>query len=306
MYVICTQKNTLTSNIVLFRFEAVAGEHLPSFTAGSHIEVQITPKITRAYSLCSPPSLSSVYYEIAVKREKDSKGGSIAMHDTIEVGTVLTVSTPQNYFPLIENASHHVLVAGGIGLTPIIAMAHKLSEINAPFTLVISASSEDELPFLDQLNTSNWSVYKHLSGRQHFDLSTLLHELPDDLHLYCCGPHGFIDTVREQCQALSEGHFHKEYFSAVASNDHAAVELYLSESHVRVSVVEGTSMISALRQAGIEVESVCEQGICGSCVVPWRDGDPIHNDQCLESNEQEKYIALCCAGCRSPNLTLEL
>ena len=306
MHVICTQKKMLTSDIALLRLEAATAQCLTPFTPGSHIEVQIAPGITRAYSLCSDPSLFSSYYEIAVKREDEGRGGSIAIHDIIEIGTQLTISAPQNYFLLIEQASHHLLVAGGIGLTPLISMAHTLSAAKAPFTLVVCASNEENLPFLELLNSSNWDVHKSVSGRELFDLSDLLSELPNDLHLYCCGPNGFIDTVRQQSKRLPEGHFHEEYFSAVTNADSGAIELYLSESDVKVSVAEGASMISALRQAGIEVESVCEQGICGSCVVAWRDGDPIHNDQCLEADEQKEYIALCCAGCRSSNLTLEL
>lgn len=304
--VIVTQKEPLTSEVTLFRLERPNKLPLPSFTAGSHIEVSITAALTRAYSLCNAPSTSPTYYDIAVKLEVDSRGGSLAMHDNVMVDTKLTITAPQNYFPLEEEAAHHLLIGGGIGLTPILSMAYSLTEKADSFTLLACASKQERLPFADVLDSSNWSIQKHVSGRENFDLTTLLEKLPENTHVYCCGPNGFMDMVRLQCRSLPENHFHEERFTPITNESNTAIALYLSESDLHISVPKGANMIQVIREAGVEVESVCEQGICGSCVVPWKDGEPIHNDECLEAEEREEYLALCCSGCKSSSLTLEL
>lgn len=305
--VVVSDVSALTSDISRYRLTAVGAEPLPAFTAGAHIEIKITAELTRAYSLCSNPAHASDYYEIAVKKEAAGRGGSLAMHEKVTLGTTLTISEPKNHFALAEQASHHLLIAGGIGITPMMAMAHSLSAQQQPFTLAVCAAGEDQLPFAQTLRASNWRIHESLAGREHFDIAALCNDLPSDLHVYCCGPDSLTETVKAYCQTLPAAHYHEERFGALAPQTNAdSVELYLSASDMRVTVPQGTSMISALRQAGIKIDSVCEQGICGSCITAWRDGEPEHHDQCLDAEDQAEYLAVCCAGCKSPSLTLEL
>ncbi|MEP3350817.1 MAG: PDR/VanB family oxidoreductase [Marinomonas sp.] len=304
--IIVTQKAALTPEVTLFRLEPIEPKALPAFTAGANVEIEISSAITRAYSLCNAPEDSPAYYEIAVKLEAESRGGSLAMHKEVFVGTELTISVPQNYFPLVKKADHHLLIGGGIGLTPIMSMAYSLSEQQASFSLIACAPSEEKLPFSKTLDASDWQVRKHLSGRENFDITALLNDLPENLHVYCCGPNGFIDMVRQQCLTLPENHFHEEHFAPITNDTESDIELYLSESDLHISVPAGSNLVHVIREAGVEVDTVCEQGICGSCVVPWKDGQPIHHDDCLEPEEREEYLALCCAGCQSSKLTLEL
>jgi len=302
-----SRRQSLTKDIALYKLEPVEVASLPLFSAGSHIDVQISSLFTRAYSLCSDPAFASSYYCIAVKCENIGRGGSKAMHDSVDVGSELYISPPKNFFPLADQASHHLLIAGGIGLTPMLSMAYSLSAKKEPFTFIVCASSKDQLPFSDVLHNASWQTHYFLEGRDLFDLSKILKILPEDMHIYCCGPECMMTEAKKQCAFLPLAHWHEERFTAkVLETESSTFELYLSESDKRVVVEKNMTMISALRNAGIHVESVCEQGVCGSCLVRWRNGSPIHRDECLELEEREEYIALCCAGCDSSSITLEL
>ncbi|MAK92535.1 MAG: ferredoxin--NADP(+) reductase [Oleibacter sp.] len=300
-----SERHALTPLISRFRLESADGSPLPAFTAGSHIEVQITPELNRAYSLCSDPAQRG-YYDIAVRREDEGRGGSKALHALALPGAEFQVSAPNNCFPLEQRAAHHLLIGGGVGLTPLMAMAHELAAKGEDFSIIACASDETSLPFAAELAASGWDVTTLFGVRSCMDLSTVLSSLPGGTHVYCCGPNGFIDLVREQCSMLPAGCWHEESFAPLENLADKGYELYLSESDLTVPVAAGSSMLAALRQAGIHVDTTCEQGICGSCVVAWKDGDPEHHDQCLEDEEREEYVALCCGGCRSERLTLEL
>ncbi|RBW43579.1 oxidoreductase [Psychromonas sp. B3M02] len=307
-----SEVEVLTGSICRYRFVSLHGDALPSFSAGAHIEVVINDDFTRAYSLCSDPSDAAAYYDIAVKREDHGRGGSKAFHQLAEIGSVFTISSLNNYFPLSETAEHHLLIGAGIGLTPMLAMAHTLTAQHKAFTLVACASGEANLPFSAQLSSQPWSVQLCLSGRAEFNFAALLANLPKKVDVYCCGPNGFIELVKDQCVVSSHDplpleQWHEERFTPISTPaDSDSFELYLRQSEQRISVVTGESMVDALHKAGIKVDTVCEQGICGSCLVEWSDGEPIHRDQCLEDTERDEYIALCCGGCHSQSLTLEL
>ncbi|MDN2664511.1 PDR/VanB family oxidoreductase [Psychromonas sp. 14N.309.X.WAT.B.A12] len=302
----------LTETICRYRFESLNKESLPAFSAGAHIEVDINDDFTRAYSLCSDPSDAHTYYDIAVKREELGRGGSKAFHQVAKVGGVFSISTPKNYFSLSDTAEHHLLIGAGIGLTPMIAMAHTLTAEHKDFTFIACASGLAGLPFSSQLSSRSWSTQLWLAGRASFHFADLLVNLPKQVHVYCCGPNGFLELVKEQCLAstsepLPTEQWHEERFTATGvSANSDSFELYLRQSEQRISVATGESMVEALHKAGIKVDTVCEQGICGSCLVAWSDGEPIHRDQCLEDTERDEYIALCCGGCNSQSLTLEL
>ena len=300
-----TVREALTPDVIRLRLQADKRGELPAFTAGAHVYLRINEQFLRPYSLCSDPSHRD-YYDIAVKCKRNGRGGSLALHKTAHVGAHFEVSAPKNHFPLANDADHHLLVGGGIGLTPLIAMAYQLSAEGKPFTLLICTRDPASVPFAAQLASSGWPVEYCLNPRKNLDLNSYLQPLPANTHVYCCGPTGLMDAARTQCLTLPQAQWHEERFGDEAQTVATGFDLYLSISDKHVFVPAGRSIIATLREAGVHVDSVCEQGICGSCVVAWSDGEPIHGDQCLEPEEREKYIALCCGGCRSKSMTLEL
>lgn len=300
------KKEQISAQIIRYRLVDDNGGDLPAFDAGAHIELDIAPGMTRAYSLCSDPSCARQYYDIAVKLEPEGRGGSQTLQREAKEGSVYSISAPKNYFALEPTASHHLLIGGGIGVTPLMAMAYELHAKQQPFTLVVCTKAGAPMPFAAELVASQWPVQHFSAGRDKLDFSSLLADLPADLHAYCCGPDGLMAAVKASCN-LSDAQWHQESFTPIESavSDHN-LQIYLSASDQRIEVAQGESMLDAVRGAGFEIETVCEQGICGSCLVAWRDGSPKHNDQCLDDSERQEYLALCCAQCDSATLTLEL
>ncbi|WNL41637.1 PDR/VanB family oxidoreductase [Halomonas sp. PAMB 3264] len=299
------KREYLTADILSLHLQRPSKSALPAYKAGAHIYIQISDQLCRAYSLCGDPAQRS-HYEIAVKLDPYGQGGSKALHQIATPNATLQVSAPYNMFELVDHAPHHLLVGGGIGLTPLIAMAYQLSREDTPFSFYIASSNEIDMPFRQLLDQKSWPVELCTSPRKLLDVASRLKTLPTGTHVYCCGPTGLINSVRDQCSDVPLAHWHEERFNADEPVSTTAYELYLSESDRLLHVKPGSSLLSAVREAGIHVESACEQGICGSCVVPWCDGDPVHGDQCLDDEERAEYIALCCGSCRSDRLTLEL
>lgn len=295
----------LTPDVMRLRLQHPEGELLPSFEAGAHVQIQINEQYCRAYSLCSNPADLS-HYEIAVKRETFGRGGSQALHTLASPGAELAASAPSNLFALEPTAAHHLLVGGGVGLTPLMAMAYQLAAQGRPFSFVVAVSSAGCSPFVEQLTASGWPVQLVHNPRETLDMQGLLATLPALTHVYCCGPEGLMDRVRAQCAGLPAEQWHEEAFAGSETAVQSGFQLHLSESGLDIDVPAGGSMLAALRQAGVAPETNCEQGICGSCVVAWSDGEPVHGDQCLDDEDRSEYIAICCGSCRSPRLTLAL
>ena len=295
----------LTSDVMRLRLQHPTGRRLPPFEAGAHLQIQISEQHRRAYSLCSNPSDLS-HYEIAVKCEHAGRGGSQALHALARPGIELAASLPCNLFALTPEAEHHLLVGGGVGLTPLMAMAYQLAAQGRAFSFVVAVSSAGSSPFVDQLAASGWPVELVDNPRQKLDLRRRLEGLPANTHVYCCGPAGLMQRVREQCADLPGDQWHEEAFVGSETSVQTGFQLHLSDSGLDIEVPAGGSMLAALRQAGVAPDTNCEQGICGSCVVAWSDGEPLHGDQCLDDDDRSEYIAVCCGSCRSARLTLAL
>lgn len=296
------QRHSLTADIDCWRLTHSGGLALPSLQAGAHIEVQIAPNIRRAYSLCSDPEQRD-YYEIAVKREEAGRGGSRTLHQHAQAASTLWISPPRNGFGVADSAGMHLLVGAGIGLTPLIAMAHSLHRREADFQLIVRVRNRAALPFADLLTLGPWSSKVSLSFSDQGEL-----QLPGNpTHVYCCGPTGFMQAVRRGFPDLPETNWHQEHFGGEAGpSAESSYQVELTLSNRTIEVAAGQRLIDALRTQGVACDTVCEQGVCGSCVVPWSQGKPIHHDECLSDEERQTFVALCCAGCDSANLTLEL
>ena len=299
-------------------FELVSADEtpLPPFSAGSHIDVHLAGGLIRQYSLCNDPAESHRYL-IAVLREPASRGGSQAMHDQVEVGQILTISAPKNHFPLVPDARHSLLLAGGIGVTPILCMAQRLARVGAGFDMHYCSRSRSRTAFINRIEHAPFAQQVHF----HFDdgapdqkihLPSLLSKPQAGTHLYVCGPKGFMDAVLSAARSAHwpESQIHFEFFAAevqTADTD-APFEVELAGSGRVVVVGKDQTVIQALTEAGVEVLTSCEQGLCGTCLTRVLSGTPEHRDQYLTPDERaanDQFLP-CCSRSKSARLVIDL
>ena len=291
------------------------GAPLPRFEAGAHVDVHLPGSLVRQYSLCNSPH-ETHRYQIGVLRNADSRGGSQAMHDHIDVGSVLTISAPKNHFPLAD-AKRTLLLAGGIGVTPILAMAEALAEKGAAFELHYCARSREKAAFKERLGASYFAgcVQFHYDSdvdAQKLDLPAVLGAPDPDTHLYVCGPQGFIDYVLGTAKAggWPTAQLHVEYFSAAAvdTTGDQAFDVKLASSGRVVTVPPGKTVIKVLLDAGIDIPYSCEEGVCGTCLTRVLEGVPEHRDMYLTEEEQaaNDQFTPCCSRAKTKMLVLDL
>jgi vanillate O-demethylase ferredoxin subunit len=309
------RKQIEATDIASFELVAIDGQALPPFSAGSHIDVHLPGGIVRQYSLCNDPR-ESHRYQIAVLRDAASRGGSVAMH-SLTVGDELTISLPKNHFPLAHDAQHHILLAGGIGVTPILCMAEHLAAIGASFEMHYCARSRDRAAFLQRIASSAYSdrVSTHFddgAADQKIDLTAVTASPVAGRHLYVCGPSGFIDAVLGAARAAGwdEAHLHREYFAAAAADTagDTAFDVVLASSGRVIRVGANQTVVAALAEAGVNVPVSCEQGVCGTCLTRVLDGTPDHRDVFLTADEKSRgdQFTPCCSRAKTPRLVLDL
>jgi vanillate O-demethylase ferredoxin subunit len=303
-------------DIVTLELVAVDGGTLPAFSAGSHVDLQLPGGITRQYSLCNDPKETHRYL-IGVLRDAASRGGSKAVHDAVQEGDVLTISAPRNHFALAHDAKHHLLLAGGIGVTPILCMAERLAITGADFQMHYATRAPERTAFRQRIAASAFAGRVHFhydSGEaaQKLDLGTLLRQPVAGTHLYVCGPRGFMDAVlgTARAQGWPESQLHYEFFGAdVAKSDSdAGFEIKLASSGRIVLVPKDQTVTQALAAAGVEVMVSCEQGVCGTCLTRVLEGVPDHKDSYLTPQEQaaNDQFTPCCSRAKTPRLVLDL
>ncbi len=292
------------------------GGALPAFTAGAHIDVHLPGGLVRQYSLCNAPG-ETQRYRIAVLRDAASRGGSTTVHDQLQVGTVLDIGVPRNLFELDRSAPHHLLLAGGIGITPLLAMAEQLAAQGRPFSLHHATRSRERTPFIAQLATAAYAaeVHHHFDdgpAMQKLDLAATLRSAPAGSHLYVCGPTGFMEAVLAagRAQGWDEARLHREYFAAAptgAAGD-GGFELELASSGRVIPVAADQTALAALLAAGLDIPMSCEQGVCGTCLTGVKSGVPDHRDQYLTPEERaaNNQFLPCCSRASSPRLVLDL
>jgi vanillate O-demethylase ferredoxin subunit len=290
------------------------GAPLPPFEAGAHIDVHLPGRLVRQYSLCNAPGETHRYL-IGVLRDADSRGGSQAMHDHIEPGSILQISAPKNHFPLVE-AGRTLLLAGGIGITPILAMAEVLASRGAAFELHYYARSAQGAAFKERIGAAPFAgqVQFHYDDdpTRRLDLAGLLAAPALDTHLYVCGPQGFIQHVLDRARALGwpAAQLHVEYFSAAAvdTGGDRAFEVRLASSGKVVGVAAGQTVIKALAAQGVDIPYSCEEGVCGTCLTRVLAGVPEHRDLYLSEEEQaaNDQFTPCCSRAKTPVLVLDL
>ena len=310
------RKASEAQDISTFEFVNVDARPLPSFSAGSHIDVHLPNGLTRQYSLCNDPSEGHRYL-IGVLRDPGSRGGSQAMHELVKEGDVLHISAPKNHFPLAHEATHSVLLAGGIGVTPILCMAERLAMTGASFEMHYCTRSPERTAFRERIAAATFApkVQFHFDDgdeSQKLPLDRLISPVRPGTHLYVCGPKGFMDWVLASARKAGwpETQLHYEFFGAeVAKSDNdASFEVKLASSGKVVVVPKDKTVVEALAAAGIEVATSCEQGVCGTCLTRVLEGEPDHKDMYLTPEEQaanDQFLP-CCSRAKSARLVLDL
>jgi len=295
------------------------GRDLPRFTAGSHIGVRLGPTdsaaVWRDYSLWNDPAERRRYC-IAVLREKLGEG-SRHLHDAVRVGDIVEVSLPRNHFPLAEEAERHLLLAGGIGITPIMAMIAELRRRQAEFRLYYCTRTPERTPFRDELDllAAMGRVVFHYDGgdpSKALDIAALLRQRPEGTHLYYCGPAGMMEAAAAASAHWPAGSVHCEYFTGPGAAPPARFEddrpfrVRLAKSGAEYDVPVGETIINVLRHHGVETRTSCELGYCGACLTRYLAGEPDHRDPILGERARETHMLICCSRARSAVLELDL
>lgn len=299
-----------------FELAALDGGALPPFAAGAHIDVRIDGGLTRQYSLCNDPR-ETHRYQIAVLKDPASRGGSQAMHERVQAGAIIEISAPKNHFELASAAPHSLLLAGGIGVTPILSMAERLAAAGASFEMDYCTRSREHTAFLDRIAQAGFApqVRFHFDDgapAQRLDLETLLRGTPAGSHLYVCGPKGFMDAVLAAARGANwpESRLHYEFFAAALPPPVAdgGFDVRLASSGRVISVAPDQTVVQALRESGVAVPVSCEQGICGTCLTRVLEGEPEHHDLFLTPAEQARNDSFlpCCSRAKSALLVLDL
>ncbi|MEU1208576.1 PDR/VanB family oxidoreductase [Nocardia sp. NPDC005825] len=306
----------LGTDILGFTFASATGRPLPEFEPGAHIDVQLPNGVSRQYSLCNTYEPGGTY-QIAVKLEPASRGGSTFLHKQIVEGDILQISSPKNLFALDPSARHALLLAGGIGVTPILSMAQHLSAKNQPFEFEYFIRSREDAAFLDKLEKdstlgSNTNLNIGLTPEETTSrLADILAEQVDGTHVYFCGPGGFVSAVRKASEHWSSDTVHFESFSAAESphsEQEDAFEVILAKTGRTIQVDGGQTLADALKAEGLSIETSCGQGICGTCRTVVLDGSPDHRDMILSDSEKASgdVIMVCVSRATGGTLVLDL
>lgn len=291
------------------------GGDLPEFTAGSHIDVHSGDSLIRQFSLCNDPRERQRYW-LGVLRELDGRGGSAAMHDKVNVGDSLQISPPRNNFQLNEDAPHSLLLAGGIGVTPILCMVQRLQALGGNFAMHYCTRTRARTAFHDFIKASSFADkvefhFDDAAKEQLLDIPGVLGVQPEGTNIYVCGPKPFMDIVIATAeQTYASAAIHREYFTAepIDHSTDGSFEVKLESSGVVYTIPADKSIVDALAEHGIEIPVSCEQGICGTCLTGVLEGEPEHNDSFMTDDEHaaNKEMTLCCSRAKSARLVLDL
>lgn len=300
-------------DIASFELARADGGTLPPFSAGSHIDVHLPIGLVRQYSLVNDPH-DAAHYRIGVLRDPDSRGGSASMHAHVHEGDMLTISEPRNHFPLVH-APHTILLAGGIGVTPLLCMAQRLGATGASFELHACNRSLARSAFVEEMRAFGERFQLHLDdgdAAQKLDLPAVLAKGPAGSRICVCGPAGFIDFVvnTAKAQGIPDDHVHLEYFGAAAqdSSGDREFEVRLASTGQTYTIPADKSVTAALSEQGVEIMVSCEQGVCGTCLTRVLEGEVDHRDQYLTDEEKachDQFLP-CCSRAKSPMLVLDL
>jgi vanillate O-demethylase ferredoxin subunit len=289
------------------------GEYLPAWRAGSHLDIHLPGGVVRQYSLCGDPA-DRGRYVIAVLKEPAGRGGSRLLHETLQVQAIVKVSAPRNHFPIDPRAARHLLIGGGIGITPLKAMAHELEAAGLPYALHYCAKGPHYAAFLDTLSAFDAASFHYDGGipGNGLDIAALLATPPEGTHLYYCGPAGFMQACAAASAHWPPGRVHSEHFKApeiAAAAEEADADgfaVVIASSGAVFDIPADRSIVEVLADAGIVVETSCVSGLCGTCKVKYLSGTVDHRDYILADDEREDYLTACVSRATSARLVLDL
>ena len=294
----------------LFEFASPDGAPLAAYEPGAHIDLHLPGGLMRQYSLARPYRADQGYL-VGVKLDAKTRGGSKWLHDQARVGASFQVGAPRNNFPLKEDAPHTVLVAGGIGVTPIWCMAQRLEEIGAAFDLHYAVRARADAAFLAELERMTPKVRLHVDVEAEavLDVPAIVAAAPGGSHLYCCGPAPMLEAFEAAAAGRPAESVHVEYFSAPELTPLAGgFIVVLARSGREFEVAPGSTILETLRSAGLTVPASCEQGVCGTCETTILEGRPDHRDLLLTPAEKAsgKTMMICCSGSLTQRIVLDL
>lgn len=300
----------------LYTFARADGAPLPAYKPGAHIDLHLANGLIRQFSLVTPHDDPQTYV-VGVKRDENSRGGSRYIIDEMKVGDQIKISAPRNTFPLVEDAEHVVLFAGGIGITPIWCMVQRLAALDRSWKLFYACRSRADMAFVDALEQFDGTL-RHL----HFDdeaggvldMAAALAETPANAHVYCCGPNPMLKAFEAATAGRPRNLIHVEYFTpkeeAAAAGEAKLGGFWveLARSGEEYFIPEGKKILEVLYEAGVDVDYSCELGICGACETKVISGIPVHHDSVLSEEEQasNEKVMICCAGCKTERLVLDM
>lgn len=305
-----TSITDVTNRVRQFDLSATDNAPLPAHDPGAHLDFQIPDVGERSYSLIDWPGKTE-NFSIAVQREDDGGGGSQAMHG-LAVGDTLEATGPINDFKLNEGDTPRLLIAGGIGVTPIISFATQLTARNAPYQFHFAARSADICPFRDKLKSAFGSqITFWFDDTNQIDLRSLIASATPEIHIFCCGPKGMIEAVREQAEAagFAKDQIHFELFTSPATHaGDTPFEVEIADSGQVFTIPADKTIIEVLEAEGVDVMYDCARGDCGICQTDVVSGTPDHRDVVLSDAERAsgKVMQICVSRAKSARLVLDL
>ncbi|WP_246174261.1 PDR/VanB family oxidoreductase [Pandoraea terrigena] len=299
------------TGVIRVELQPADSASFPTFTPGAHVDVRLPNGITRSYSLTNAPDETNRYV-LGVLEAPESRGGSRYLHHALEVGSELIISRPRNNFGLADSTERAVLIAGGIGITPLLCMARHLSANGRDVVLAYCAQTRKHAAFVNDILALDIPVTWHFDDEQgaQFDLKRYMASQPRGAHFYACGPTGFLGAFERACSDLEIRNGHIERFSGArpASESQPSYAVTLNRSGRTLNVLPGTTLLQTLLNAGVEVPYSCQEGVCGTCKTAVLAGEPDHRDSVLTATERASntVMAVCVSGCRTPSLLLDL
>lgn len=298
-----------------YELRPTSGRALPPFTAGAHIDLNLPNGMVRSYSLVNPQE-ERHRYVIAVQKDRTSRGGSRFLHEQVREGDSVRISAPRNNFPLSEEAARSVLIAGGIGITPILCMIRRLDSLCHSWELHYCTRTRASAPFLEPIAAMQAEprARVHLNfdeepGGRMLDIAGVVAAAPMDAHLYCCGPLPMLAAFEAAIASRPPEQVHVEYFAARgAPVESGGFTVVLAKSGIALFVPKGKTILETMLDAGINAPHLCMEGVCATCETPVVEGIPDHRDLVLTKAEQasNRTMMICCSGCKGERLVLDL
>jgi phthalate 4,5-dioxygenase reductase subunit len=305
------RNNKIADGIHILEFRDAGGQPLPEFSAGAHIAIQAPNGLLRKYSLCNDPAERNRYL-VAIKREANGRGGSCNLIDNTKAGDELMVAPPVNDFGLPPRAQDFLFIAGGIGITPIMAMIREVLRQGKRFRLFYCSRSPETTAFLDELSAPEFKNqvtihYDQGDPARSLDLKPVLAERKNREHLYCCGPRPLMEAVRNMTDHWSSTAVHFEAFSEAETHKPTdkPFKLRLARSGEVLDVPTTKTILEVLRDRGLEVPSSCETGTCGTCRTKMLAGEADHRDLVLAEHERADTIMICVSRAKGDEITID-